>query len=460
MIKLDNKPMPKKWDKFVNIHSRCNNLILKHKDNYYCTCCHLTFKGKKKINEKEKCPFCKQKLLVKKDCVKNYTFDNNLILLDKIDDKLVIRYFYLKSNYISETKSFEHKVYEYGRGLVDDKIILFNNYFNKNMYCIYFTLYKTDIKWRVYNGYNINLYGNIFLDNIKQVIKETPYKYACLYEFAKKEKNIDLYDIMINQAIYPSFEILVKLGLYSLAYKAKIVKKEKSFEENFGISREYYSFMKKYNITWYELEILKKFKEKNIKNIRKFYRKYGIYCLDRFNENVKLDEFLKFNVKGKDIYIYLDYLRFAQNLQFDMKDKKILYAKNFAEQHDILSEKVKIIETREIIAGIVKRYNELKKNQYQNDKYIIFPAESMDALKDESKQQHHCVRNYAEDYSNAICDIYFMRLLHNPKKSLVTVEVKNNNITQKRRKLNEIPSDEENLFLEEWKETVLQKCRI
>ena len=47
------------------------------------------------------------------------------------------------------------------------------------------------------------------------------------------------------------------------------------------------------------------------------------------------------------------------------------------------------------------------------------PAESFISLEDESTQQNHCVRNYAEKYAKGKCDIYFMREASTPNKSLV-----------------------------------------
>jgi len=89
------------------------------------------------------------------------------------------------------------------------------------------------------------------------------------------------------------------------------------------------------------------------------------------------------------------------------------------------------------------------------------PAKSVEALEDESVQQGHCVRDYTQKYADAICDIYFMRKKECPEKSLVTIEVRNNKIYQKRIKKNELPNKKENRFLEKWQEKVLsQSCRV
>ena len=115
---------------------------------------------------------------------------------------------------------------------------------------------------------------------------------------------------------------------------------------------------------------------------------------------------------------------------------------------------------REINKQISKRCKELNNNKYQDEMFIILPAKSVEALENESKQQSNCVRTYSEDYANGSCDIYFMRLLCSKNKSLVTVEVKNNEVVQSRIKHNNLPTEEQRLFLEKWQQNVLQNCRV
>ena len=95
------------------------------------------------------------------------------------------------------------------------------------------------------------------------------------------------------------------------------------------------------------------------------------------------------------------------------------------------------------------------KPPFENKKYIIIPAKSISALIDESKQQNNCVRTYAERIAKNECDIYFMRFISSQDKSLVTVEVRNNKIVQKRTKNNEKTSKEQDKFLNLWERKIL-----
>ena len=106
--------------------------------------------------------------------------------------------------------------------------------------------------------------------------------------------------------------------------------------------------------------------------------------------------------------------------------------------------------------AIIKRGKELSINKYQNNKFIIFPALTVESLKDESKQQNNCVRTYAEKYATGTCDIYFMRDIKQPKKSLVTIEVKNNKVVQSRIKNNKSPDKKQLAFINKWEQKILK----
>ena len=104
----------------------------------------------------------------------------------------------------------------------------------------------------------------------------------------------------------------------------------------------------------------------------------------------------------------------------------------------------------------MKRSNELSKNTFKDNKFIVLPATSIKDLQNESSQQNNCVRTYAEKYAEGICDIYFMRDIDNLQKSLVTVEVKRNQVVQSRIKNNELPTDKQLQFLKKWEQTILK----
>ena len=78
-------------------------------------------------------------------------------------------------------------------------------------------------------------------------------------------------------------------------------------------------------------------------------------------------------------------------------------------------------------------------------------------MKNESKQQNNCVyKNYSEKYAFGDTDIYFLRSLDAPQKSLVTIEVSNNKVIQSRTKNNSRTSKEQDSFIKKWENEILK----
>lgn len=139
----------------------------------------------------------------------------------------------------------------------------------------------------------------------------------------------------------------------------------------------------------------------------------------------------------------------------DMKDKQVLFPKEFIKEHDKITREFVITKDININERMKSLSNILDLNTYEDDKYIIFPADSVDSLINESSQMSNCVRNYCTIASNSECQIYFMRDKNNIDKSLVTIEVRNGKIVQARAKFNELPSDEINEILKRWEKQIV-----
>lgn len=221
-----------------------------------------------------------------------------------------------------------------------------------------------------------------------------------------------------------------------------------------GLSKDYIPFIRKYNLSLNELEVLSYIKEKNIELIKM------ISKLDNFRDLFGFINFKKaFNLTdlNEDNSIeYNDYLIMIKTMKFDMKNSKYLYPKNIKMAHDKILKEYEIVKSDLVINAVKNRGEELSSYMFEYGKFIIFPAISVESLEDESRQQGNCVRDYAERIAKGTCDIYFMRLRKEKSKSLVTVEVKNNTIVQKRIKGNDPTTKEQDKFLDLWERKILK----
>lgn len=455
---------PKHWRKFINEHDVEYNLIIKHGSEYECTNCGKYFYSNQVEGRGcwEICPFCNNQYDVRRSNLKNYSFLYDLALIDNIDNKVVIRYFEVKRTYNYEIRRFEDSVVEYARIVPELDIELVSDRFVKYMWSetVYHT--KKIKKWRIFTGqYGLRQnYKSIYLDNIKEKLKGTIYEYAPIVEAINylENNNVDFLKLL-KKAKYSSFELLMKAELYKLALDCPEEFNIKgNFEKRFGIGKEYYKFMKKHNISYDELIVLKIIKRANIMIIRDILKMADLEDIETVGEYIDLIKLQKYSKKQKNfsVYNYLDYIRNLQKLDIPLT-KKMLLPEDFKMAHDESVKKVKVVNSKIIKEKIKKRYNELEKNRYNDNIYLIRPAKSLEDMKDEAKQQVNCVyKNYSDKYAYGETDIYFMREVKNPRKSLVTVEVKKGKIRQMRQKQNECVTEEQNEFLQQWEENVLK----
>lgn len=450
--------IPSSFQRFINEKEDLHNLVIKSKgDKCWCTCCHHSFVSQTKINGVIKCPNCKNKLLVKSDRLHRYTFKDCLQLLDKIEDKLVIRSFELYSSY--NNNQVKHYITEFMRTIIDENEAF--DFVGTNTHNHFGTIYvyhhETNVQWK---GKNIrwawrDVIGMVCPYNIKSLLKDTDLRYSQLDKFIlKKNDYIDIVKYLTIIAKRPSFEFLVKMKLYNLAMDAYEFRTGKNFEEIFGVSKSFYPFIKKHDLTYEQLKVLRLIKKEDIKLINKLVNFNNLQELSRY---VNLEEayYKVLKTKRNREYEYLDYLRACVQLGYDMKDKKILYPTNLQDAHDKATNLVVIVKNEANDRLIKERLKELSKNTYQNDKYIVYAADSVESLLKESKELSHCVKTYIERYALAETSIYFMREINNKDKPLVTIEVKNNEILQARAKCNADPNEEQLKFLDSWKTKIL-----
>lgn len=444
----------KKWVK--NNISTNHNLIIKTRDEYYCTNCRKIFYSKAKVGETITCPKCKNNFLVRSNRLKNYKYIDDFRILEFINGYFVIRGFEVLSEY--NNFKFEHNISEYQRLVIakDKKYLLFSNKFKTFIYSCFVNHYERQIKWRLHDNYYSNYYysnGLMYLGNIEDDIKNSPYQYcnftSPIIDYTKADSITLLQKILNNPT---SYELLNKLGLTNLSIVCDRFNIKGSFEKRFGVPKEYLPFMVKHNITYDELKVLRVIRRKNIKLIRKL---STLNCFDELSSKLDMIKALDNGLNSFNEHIYRDYLNFAERLQFDMKDKRTLYPKDIIKAHDKLLKQVKDIEDKEMIENIIKRYEELKDKTYKNKKYIIYPVPSYSDLIIESKMQNNCVRSYNFRYANHEVDLYFMRLVSNMSKSLVTIEVRDNKVVQSRIKNNKLPSMEQLSFIKTWENKFL-----
>lgn len=314
----------------------------------------------------------------------------------------------------------------------------------------------------IYETFELNRYEYQYLytDNLKDLKNTKLYKYSNIWTLKDyfNQNHFNLSSLIYYPVYYKEFEYLVKLELYQLAINSCfLVKYKGSFKNTFGIEKKYYSFMKDININYMQLESLRLYPTTDLNTLN--FISDNLYLVELILKYISFDKLLDYfkaqDLSMNSLHEYSDYIRCCEEMKLNLKDNSILFPKHFIKQHNKITSEMIIASDPQTDERIKNLSNILMLNKYEDDKYIIFPSDSVSSLIDESSQQSNCVRTYCNMVSNNECQIYFMRYKNNINKSFVTIEVRNGKVVQAKTRFNEEPGLEIMSIIKKWEQTLL-----
>lgn len=435
----------------------CSKCLKALDNNYYCSNCNMQCRIP--ILNKSK-----YVIYTNINDIKEYQENSKFFVFDIVDGEVLIYIFRVDTCYYNHRMyvpyqinkiSIEEVYYVLNNKLVNllnNNEVLFEDY-SKEMDDSYNYDLLDIFDLQVVNHY-------LYTDNLCELQRTLLYKYTFIWKLKNffMDNNFTLSSLTYYPICCKQFEYLVKMKLYRLAATGSdVVKFDKNFKNTFGVDKKYYSFMKDIDISVSQLNALRICPTTNIDLIN--FISTDTFLFEELSEYVKVDKIKTYFEKEKldyhNIYEYYDYIRCCKHLSLDMEDKNILFPKEFIRAHDKITGEMVIATDPKINERIHTLSNLLLLNKYEDDKYVIFPADSVESLIDESSQMSNCVRNYCLDVSNNECQIYFMRYKDNLSKSLITIEVRDGKIVQARAKFNELPSDEIIKVLRKWEKNII-----
>lgn len=131
------------------------------------------------------------------------------------------------------------------------------------------------------------------------------------------------------------------------------------------------------------------------------------------------------------------------------------YPKNFLTTHKIACRNYNRLKEQFVEEDFKKRID--KSLEYSYGKYKFIYPETTQDIKDEAVQQNNCVASYIKSVINGDCHILFMRKKDDLEHSLVTIEVRNNQIVQAKGKFNRDVTKEEQLVVDKWNKKFANK---
>ena len=483
MNEIDRKcKFPKHWDEFIKENSKKHHLIIKYskEKRLYCTNCNKYFEDKTaKVRDYIECPHCHIRSGVYGINYYRKSFIQPVVLVQRMNKKIIIRIFEIYSYFDKGSKKIKTHYIEYARIIPGIGKFLGNNVFiSKYGVLNVYHGYKK-LSWYSYKGCKFLTDYPTYPYNEKRIIKGTNMEYAPIKEFMNRFSyyRYNFLDVL-QLAAYSSFELLWNMKLYNLCFYSKTLNKNGSFYKRFKVPKSFLKFMQDNDVSYKELRILQllqktdnnllqRFRYSNINHLKYLIKNNiigdflnsnlelnntNINLLKEISKFVSLKKLMNYPKGLNNLNIYKDYLNMAKELALNYKTKKDLFPRNLIARHDKLQTKIKITDDMNTQFAAYLRYLELSKYTYSDDKYIIFPAPSIDSMKDEGKQQGNCVGYmYLNPYIEGKTEIFFVRKLDDVCKSFITLEYKNGHVVQKELANHEKSFSEEQLnFIDNW----------
>lgn len=179
----------------------------------------------------------------------------------------------------------------------------------------------------------------------------------------------------------------------------------------------------------------------------RFYHDDGAYGY-RSCFNILINDF---GYNAKDLWLYIDRLKTFEAINdaaflirelYDyaymmkqLSDKYDKYPRHFLTTHKIASRNYLRMQkefSEELFKKKIKKEYECSFGDY----VFIYPKSTQE-IKDEACMQNNCVASYIDRVIDGACHILFLRKRDNPECSLVTIEVRNNQIVQAKRRFND-----------------------
>lgn len=462
----------------------------------YCTHCNKTFlTSGLKHNQASECLGCKSLCIVKSAGMgRKYMLDDAYFLYYEKSRKdprvLIARGIYAVRDYREDYINVQTRYTETARYVFKiGSSAMFTSYYDyRNSH------YKWEKRREVFSMFDQKSVSNSnFIDRgydtLKTAIEGTPFQYST-YE---KYSPIYTEKILGHYSKYPCIEYLTKLGFKNLVeeklngertYSAvnwrgkninEVLKLSKDNikllkESDFASSFSSFATLKLFQISQNDksnltLEEINKLASEidgadilhDFLNILKLttLKRADNYISKQLNKNRNPKRYyLKTNV----ITTWRDYIADCGRLNMDISKDNVLFPRDLYNAHQNTIKQVKIRGNKELDIKLKARARDLdKRYKFSKKGLFIRAASTSGELIEEGKALNHCVGTYAERYAAGDNAILLIRKEDKPDKPYYTVELRKDVVVQVRGKNNCAPNEIIKDFIEEFRQTKLEK---
>ena len=349
------------------------------------------------------------------------------------------------------------------------KTIDYYIWFIEEEYELYNNVTYTGHEWRDANYGVQHGEARIYTRNIKQVIKGTCLEYSGIDIVASWKGKRERYQMIVeNYRKNPEMELLIKANMRKLTrqawwYEGYLYKGTK-LHEVLGLTKPNMRKARDYDFGINEIRVMRNDPYGKLSNDEIIALSNAGNYIEGLKLYTTITKIAHYTQKGHDAGTWWDYLRMADELGYNMKDKAVLFPRELEDKHDDLAEMLKVKHDNEKEQQYKKRIPGMKElYNYETKKYKIIVPENLKAIVDEGKNLHHCVGSYVKSVMKGETDILFIRKKGEEDQSYYTMEVKDMEIVQYRgaynnRHNNPVP-EEIHKFVKGFKRVIERRAR-
>lgn len=471
-----------------------------------CTACRHTVQVTgAKHNKPGVCPRCEKEVTFKSRGRRGFFSDRGTVqVIQRLSsNELVLRIF--KFYYAYRCEDFpEISIYENARAFIswnEDKKAnadwYYHSYNSSDL-----TPWKSGTRpvWSYYqSNFEADSCGYLYTRNLEEVFSETPWKYSQLGTFYLHIKEpMQIIPYLREYLKHPTLEYLVKLRLYRLAEAAVYGESAgyvagqnplnmdgRNIGEVLGLGKQYLSLMQEIDINRATLGLMKELLSRGFSvdsqlllwcqenvitdadELERCLKHTSAHKLIRYLQEQSQDDCFSARVYYRSTSqtlafgMYKDYIRFCEDLNYDLTDDFILYPRHLKEAHDRASEMFSKRRSEIYNQKIAAEYAGLLK-QYRMARYglMIVPPKTAAEIVEEGHALHHCVGGYVSRVANKECVILFLRKKEEPDKPFYTIEVRDGEVKQIRGYDNCDPPPKVEAYMKMWEQKKLLPAAV
>ena len=471
-----------------NINAYCNQYVFKEKYIVFqkldksgqrkckCLSCNESFNTDDKVQHKSpmSCPKCgANAIAIAERYITAVTDKTKMLIMFYVDGDILKKWMKVERRY--ESNSTEKYYYEPYYYEINTKKCTYYYHWVTFYYTYGFakTKYSCDDKVHVY------------ADNIKDIY-ENGWHMNMNLERLRYAGTINLRRLFIEASRTERTWQLYKIGLYNLAECASYLPEGNTFEEVIGLSKGYLPALKKNNVTYHALEVIKRanqyLNEDMVEKLCNLLNGSNFYSIDqKIKELLKHMSFIKMInyfskqkviTKRKDFSLlatlYNDYLSMAEQLnaklsknkKFDMTTMNFRFPADIKKAHDNISNQLTIRKNRQKEIALQKMYKQLEPtHSFMHKGLIVVIPKSIEDFIREGNSLSHCVgrgMTYIDSHLKGTGLTFFIRKKENIDKPYYTFTIytDTNTVSQCHGKCHASPTAEINAFIKKFLEHI------